>query len=442
MEKRLKAFRIVSIAVPIVLSVALVAACVYGARESVRAAEYERRVQNSYRQAFLELSDNVNDMQVSLKKLLVVSTPQRLVLLLDDVWRLAGQAEANLSALPVSHAETEAFNRFVVQTGDYARALSAKVLSGAILQQEDRDQLFDLYEASVQTVAHLENRLQSGDFPVDSLDMDGFYTETETEDEESIANYPTLIYDGPFSDSSAEIDLAALGETEVSGDAALQAAADYVGGSLTLVGEAAGSIPTYEFFGTDANGRSVELSVTKRGGHVLYMMGAVESGAEGKPDQAEDEAMQRAAKLFLDARGYENMEPTYAQYYGGTAVYNFASVQGGVVLYSDLIKVYVERGTNGIIGVDARDYLLNHRERTLPIAAIDEAEARDRVSEALSVDAVRLALIPKTPTTEVLCYECHATFGDAVFLVYIHAQTGAEEEIFEIIDAEDGDYVV
>lgn len=469
MDNGRTARRIVSIAVPAVLALALVGACIYGAEQSARAETLERSVQSSYRQAFLELNDNINDMQVSLKKLMVVSSPKQHVLLLDDVWRLSGAAEANLAGLPVSHPDAEAFNRFVVQTGDYARSLTTRILSGAVLQQEDREQLAALYEASVQTARELERRLQEEDFPLEALTGDGFYLASEAdaqqdgtnagpgggsnagpgegggsqqEDEGSITNYPTLIYDGPFSESTEKAEPRGLPEGEIDESAALQAAARYVGGSLQIEDTADGSIPTYEIAGTDADGRSVELAVTRQGGQVLWMMAEVQGGAEGVPEESESAAMRDAAKAYLDARGYEGMEATYAQFYSGVGVFNFASVQGGVILYADLVKVYVERQSGKIVGVDAYNYLFNHTDRQLPMSAVTEDEARERVSESLEILSVRLALIPKTATTETLCYEFKGRLNDADFIVYINAVTGDEEEIFEIINSDEGQLVV
>lgn len=461
MDNGRTARRIVSIAAPAVLALALIGACVYGAEQSARAETLARSVQSGYRQAFLELNDNISDMQTSLKKLMVVSSPKQHVLLLDDVWRLSSAAEANLASLPVSHPDAEAFNRFVVQTGDYARSLATRILSGAVLRQEDREQLAALYEASVQTARELERRLQEEDFPLEALTGDGFYlasagaeqggTNAGTggssggaghEDEDSIADYPTLIYDGPYSESTEKAQPRGLPEGEVDERAALQAAARYVGGSLQIEDTADGGVPTYEIAGADADGRGVELAVTRQGGQVLWMMAETQGGAEGVPEESESAAMRDAAKAYLDARGYEGMEATYAQFYSGVGVFNFASVQGGVILYADLVKVYVERQSGKIVGVDAYNYLFNHADRQLPVNVVTEDEARQRVSESLEILSARLALIPKTATTETLCYEFKGRLNDAEFIVYINAVTGEEEEIFEIINSDEGTLVV
>ena len=113
-----------------------------------------------------------------------------------------------------------------------------------------------------------------------------------------------------------------------------------------------------------------------------------------------------------------------------------------MILYADLCKVYVDRETEEVIGLDAQNYRAHHHARQLDPPALTEQDARDRISGALTVEAVTPALIPKSNTLEVLCYECKCTKGDTFFIVYINAQTGAEEEIFEVINSAEGDLVV
>ena len=74
------------------------------------------------------------------------------------------------------------------------------------------------------------------------------------------------------------------------------------------------------------------------------------------------------------------MKATYAQYYSGAAVINFAATKDEIILYNDLVKVWVDVDTKEIIGADARNYLFSHCERELAEPAIspEEAEARYR----------------------------------------------------------------
>jgi len=476
---------IVAMVVPLILTAALVAVCFWGSSQAARADALETRMQASYRHNFYELSDNVHDMQIALKKLSVAGSRAQHVRLLQDVRRLSGEAVANLGNLPAAHTETVELTRFVIQTGDYAESLAVKILDGGVPTAEDREQVQSLYEASVGLASRLEERLQSGDLPIESIDADGYFGgtesaadadaaigaaddprasndpnraenartsdagtagedgETATADRENIANYPTLIYDGPFSDSTEKAEPRGLSDESIDVGEALQRAVDFLGGAyLEAAGETGGSIETFDFTGHDVRGRSVEISVAKRGGAILQMMADVQGAAEGVPDEETRGAYEQAAEAFLESRGYERMQSSYAQYYAGIAVFNFAATQDGIILYPDLVKVYIERQSGEVIGIDARNYLFSHAKRTLDTPLISEEEARGMLSDALKIESVRLALIPRTVNTELLCYECTGTYGDATFAVYINALTGAEEQIFEIINSDEGEFTV
>ena len=49
---------------------------------------------------------------------------------------------------------------------------------------------------------------------------------------------------------------------------------------------------------------------------------------------------------------------------------------------------------------------------------------------------------PITPQTERLCYEFRGTCGGEEYIVYISVETGEEEQIFRIINTEDGELVM
>ncbi len=475
--------RAIAIAVPVMLALALAVVCIWASQEK-KAAEaktqaLETMVQAGYRQAYYELSDNVNDIQTALKKLQVTASSSRHVLLLSDVWRLSGAAVANMGSVPNSHVDTAELNSFLIRAGDYAHVLTQRILSGSVLSQEDYDQLDSLYEASVKIGNEIAQRISSDDFPIQTLDAEGYYTAVgqggqdqgnqqtgqqtasageqggeggqsaegaggqAAEDEDSISDYPTLIYDGPFSESNETAEPRGLSQGEVDEEAAKQAALSYLGGGeLTGTGIEEGIIPVYGFYGTDGTGRAVEITVSRQGGAVLWMMAETPAGADGVPEEDTVTRMREAAKAYLDQRGYPGMEATYAQFYDGVGVFNFAATKDDVILYNDLVKVYVERATFTVCGVDANNFLMMHTLRTLPQPALTQEEAAQRVSDSLEVASVRLALVPKTAATEVLCYEFKGTCRGTEFIVYINALSGAEEDIFEIINSEDGQLVV
>lgn len=449
-----------AVALPILLAVALGVVCVYATERASYAESLERRAEAMEREAYYALHDNVNDLQTALSKLQITASSARHVELLSDVWRLSGAAAVNLSNLPVSHAETAELNALIVRIGDYADSLIARVLSGGMLQSADYEQLDALHEASVRIGNEIKARLDADDFP--TYTQDGYYAVSdgaaggnttgeagqagasdEGKNEDAIANYPTLIYDGPFSESNETAAPRGLPGADVDEYGAQQAALAWLGGgSISLLAFENGTIPAYTFMGTDAFGQTIEITVTRQGGKVLRFMAEREAAEDAIPSEEETKRLSEAARAYLAVRGYPDMTPAYAQFYGGAAVFNFAAMQDGVILYADLVKVYVWQADARIVGADMTNYLMRHTTRDLPAPTMTEAEAANAVSENLKVESVALALIPKTAADERLCYEFKGKRGETSFIVYINAVTGAEEEIFQIIDSDRGQLVV
>ncbi|MDO4572867.1 MAG: germination protein YpeB [Clostridia bacterium] len=438
----------IAFAVPVLLAIALTGVCIWGSETAARAESLERQVQSVYRQNLYELADNINDLQTTLKKLRVTASPAQHVLLLSEVWRLSGAATTNMAAIPDSHVDTAGLNAFIIRVGDYARSLEKRVLAGGVLLEEDYETISALYESSAGVGASLMERLNTEDFPSAAPSAEGYYESAsggEGESEESIADYPTLIYDGPFAESVEKAEARGLPAGEIGESEALLRAQAFLGGAeLSSTGLVEGRIPAWSFSGQDANGRAVDIQITRQGGAVLWMMTEISGGPDTPPNAADTAAYKSVAKAWLDGHGYTGMEATYAQYYAGTAVLNFAAVQDSVILYADLVKVYVAREGCEVVGIDAANYLFSHTARELPApdAVMEESEARYCVSDGLEIQSARLALIPKTALSEVLCYEYKGTCLGSSFIVYINAKTGAEEEIFEISNSDEGQLVV
>ena len=71
-------------------------------------------------------------------------------------------------------------------------------------------------------------------------------------------------------------------------------------------------------------------------------------------------------------------------------------------------------------------------------SALTAEEAKTELSPALTPDTVTLCLLCRG-TEETLCYACRAAKGERTYIVYLNAQTGAEEEIQELQTSEDGE---
>ena len=232
---------------------------------------------------------------------------------------------------------------------------------------------------------------------------------------------------------------------------------------LKLASCSGGKIPSYDFSGKFADGREFDLSITVRGGELLWFMTSAEGHSQDAPNESETDALNAAGLDFLAAKGYPAMRATYAQYYPGAVLISYAATEnidaetsdsgssaessvnaGGnnVIIYNDLVKIWIDRTTKKIIGADARNYLFSHTERSFPAVLAAEEDVRTNLAPGLEIVQTNLALIPQDDQTEKLCYEYKVRFGGNDYAVYLDAVTGNEVQIFRIIEDENGQLAV
>lgn len=440
------------IVLPAILAVGLIITVIWGTAQSARANTYQTNLENMYRRSFTELTNNFAEMESILGKLMVVNSPAQYVLLLDDIWRISGSSVGLISQIPSSHIDTADLNQFLVRIGDYARSLTNSVLKGTPLSTDDEDQLKQLHDKSIEISQMLFEKLQNGEIPITLITNEDYFESTyqaeadqgdDSASKDSISEFPTLIYDGPFSEASENSEPKGITGEAVDADAALNFAREFTeSNDLSLSTESNGKIPTFDFSGTYLDGRDVEISVTKQGGHILWMMSSASGNEEGTPSHQDIDTYEAAAEAFLSRRGFAGMQATYAQYYNGSVLINFAATVNDVVIYNDLIKVWVDRSDSSIVGFDERNYLSMHTERSIDAPEISMEEAEDNLKAGIKVETRRLALIPITKQTEKLCYEFTGTYDGQTYIIYIDAKTGAEAQVFMVIDSENGQTVI
>lgn len=390
--------------------------------------------------AFYETCELTESMSVNLRKLLVAGDGGQLQQLLSDVSRQAQGASANLAMLPMGEDSISATLKFINQVGDFAENLSVRLAEGGAIGTADYRSISTLSEnaaAFSSGMGRLLERVERGEVLLDVSPVAGdesLYPLTNP-----AAEYPTLLYDGPFSDGLLGDDFKSLrGLAEVTADEASQSLNTFLGNvtEITLTGEGSVPVSCYEF-DLVANGYPLSAGVTKQGGRVLYILCDADVSEGGfTTGQLLD-----AADAFLLSRGFGDMEMSYYSQYGGILTVNYAATLGDVVLYPDLIKLQLSARDGSIIGMECARYLMNHIERALPEPGITESEALSHLSANLTAERVRLCVIPVN-AGEALCYEIRATDGTDVFLVYIDAATGAERELMQVVSDEHGALVM
>ena len=392
----------------------------------VEAARLRRDLQYTYDRALGDLNDCVASMQVTLEKSLYANTPTQQNGLTARVMREASMAKGALAVLPVSDGSLFEASRFITQAGDFAMSLSARISAGGTITQEEYESLRQLGEYA----SRLQESLRTADPDFSSGNSNNF---KETTDQ--FTDYPTLIYDGPFSDHIAQKQPVFLeGKEEIPQGNAQMNAADFLGigqDQLRHDGDTAGNLATYNF-----SGETQRITVSRLGGYVVSL---IDSREIGESVLSEEEAKQAAAE-FLESRGIENMRESYYALSDGVCTINYAYEQDGVLCYPDLIKVSVALDDGSIVEYDASGFLMNHQDqRDLNAQKLTADQARESVSPALTPDEGRPALIPTAGLNEVLTYEflCEGENGEQV-LVYINADTGYEEQILILLRTDNG----
>jgi spore germination protein len=440
--------------VVMVMGVALVAAIIWAGVTTVSAQSLDQQINSGYDRGYNELLNDLENLETSLAKLQVTSTSRQYTLQLMDIWRQSGETKAALEALPVSQVIMGDLSAFITRLGDYCYMLGRKVTSGSPVESKDLKQLKDLQEMCVKVRGTLKEEFEKNRGKFARLTTEG-YTKMPEEGDVALAKlaqgnteYPHLIYDGPYSESRDEMKPKSLeGLKTVDEKTASQKALDYIGKDKTerldRINDLQGVIECYGFKGElmDESG-DIYVYVTKKGGKILMMSQDTPAGETVVPDDATLDKLEKAGQKYLAGRGFKGMVATYSQYYDGLAVINFAGTQDGVLLYPDLIKVSVRINDSMITGVDARNYIMAHQERTLKDVNLSPEEAEAVLNTELDIQNVRLALIPKDDLTERVCYEFSIKKDGTDFLVYIDALNGEEAEILQIIHTNEGSLVM
>ena len=435
-----------------VICVLLVIVVILGIILYQKQREYKQASENSYNMAFYELVNYVQNVETYLAKSLISTTPEHGAETLTNVWREANLAQAYLSRLPIESQELENTERFLNQVSDYSYSLSRKNIYNESLSQEDLKNLKDLHGYSQDlenTLNQLSEDLNSGRFEWGELTKKGtvaFAQQVDNISKESFSNleenfheYSGLIYDGAFSEHLTKQDKKGLTGEDISEEQATQIAKQFIGedqikeiSSLGLSENA--TIPVYDFSLKNNQDQSANISISQKGGHVVYYNSNREVGVEAI---SQEEANEKG-KQFLTSKGFPNMKETYYLKQEGIVTINYAYSQDGVIMYPDLIKVKVALDNGEVLGIETSGYLNNHEERNLPEIKISKEEAKNTLNKDLQIESEGLAMIPTEWQSEIYCYEFKGKVDDSEFLVYINCENGREEDILVIKDTPNG----
>jgi len=414
---------------------------------TVKYVKSERLLKASRERALTELGTQLDTISLNLDKCLYASTSPMIANVSTEVWRASTAAKTNLSEITDGEAELSAIYKFLSQVGEYTMTLNEKSAAGKKISKaetENLQKLSDYAEKLSGEVNYLISEEQNGgldfEYVKSTLAEDDentkLYLGQELDDaKQTMADYPTLIYDGPFSDN-IDTKQSKLIENlpEISKDEAMKKAADFLKvdrGELYFLSESQGNLSCYNFYNTD-----VTISVTKKGGIVTYML---YSRFADESTLTNEEAIEKA-KLFLNERGYKNVKESYYAEIDGILTINFAYYENGVTYYTDLIKVSVALDNGEVTAFDSTGYLMNHTKRSNKTEYKYTLKSAEKLlNPSLKVKASKEVFIPTDFGTEIFAFEYHCVATDEQeILVYIDPETGNEVEILVLLYMDNG----
>lgn len=402
----------------------------------------KRQMQQGYTRSLSELTTYVDNININLAKSVAASDSRELSKLANKIYSSSSGAAAALSSLPVTDVTLSNTSKFLAQVGDYTYNLSLAHIDGGEISDEEYNTLLNLgrYAKSLsESLYGIQDSLFSGEGSGGG-DNTVFAGEFE-EIEQSFAEYPALIYDGPFSEHIQNASSSILGAlSEISPDEAKERALSAVGderrGDISESGEINGKIPSYVFNITPGNdkNRSISAEVTKNGGMLLWML---DTRIPQETRISVEEAVKKAYD-FLSLLKISSMNDTYYEIKDNSVLINFAFGDGGILYYPDLVKVKVALDTGEILGVESHGYIMNHKVRQSGSFKFSDAEVLAAISPKINADSLKRCLIPTDGGGEIYCYEVHGGFDDYEFLIYLNAETLRQENILMLLVNENG----
>lgn len=414
--------------------------------------EYRQASENAYNMAFFELVDYVDSVEVYLAKALVSNTPEHGAETLTYVWREANLAQSYLARLPISSSELENTAKFLNQVSDYSYSLSRKNINNQELTQEELDNLTKLHQYSTElknTLNQLSEDLNSGRIswgeltkkgsPVFAQEVSNISKDSFSNLEENFHEYAGLIYDGAFSEHMTNPERKGLTGEEIDEETAKQKALEFIGAENVKEINSNGitqnaNIQSYDFSAVKNDGVNVWISISQKGGHVVFS----NSTRDVTVEIISQENANEIGKKFLDARGIYNMKPTYYLKQNGIVTINYAYEQDGVTVYSDLVKLKVALDNGEILGMETSGYLNSHEYRNFATPKVSKEKAREKINKNIEIQSEGLAMIPTEYQSEILCWEFKGVVDDRQFLVYINVENGKEEDVLVILDTPNG----
>lgn len=453
LRERLKSVRLWSV-MAVTLGI-LVIIALWGVNQYKGKANFHNYLTNMWHRAFFDMVGYVQNIQALLSKAEVSSDRTTKAVIYTEVWRNAFAAQENLAQLPIeNNVSLERTAKYLTQVGDLSFTIAKQLMEGKKetgAQQANLKKLRNYADKLSKNLNDLSLEISQGKLKWGEVRKVGTsrfrkisQNVTSTRmlaAEAGFKDYPTLIYDGPFSDHIARQTPKGLIGKIISKEQAKTIALRFLNlkkaDIVNYLGLGGDKIKTYNFEiipDRTLRMRTINIAVSRKGGKVIWM---IDNRSIAAPKIGFEKAKDMALKFLID-KDFKNMKDSFYLKQDNTALINYIYVQNGVKIYPDMAKLRVALDNGQIVGFDATPYYMSHTIRKIPKPAITERQARNMMSRGFDVLSTSLSIIPLESGREVFTYEFMGKYDGKYFIDYINALTGKEENILEIIKDANG----
>ncbi|SEL85261.1 spore germination protein [Paenibacillus sp. cl141a] len=436
-----------------VATILLIGALVWGYQENKEKNAILINAENQYQRAFHDLSYNMDRIHAELGNTLAVSSTSQGMHRkgLMNVWRLTSQAQNEISQLPLTLLPFNKTEEFLSRISNFAYKTGVRDLTKEPLSENEVKTLKSLYANSgeiTKDLQHVQNKVIANSLRwmdvetalatnkvEDNSIIDGFKTV-----DKKVEAYPELDWGPSVSSIYDRRSVKQLAGMPVSEQDVKRKALKF-----SDTGNQADVQVTKNGSGTEwvsytakvkhPKGHMLSMDFTEKGGQLISYTDERNVGAKRASVQdAIDKAQQ-----FLTKKGYSDMTVVSADQYDNLANFSFVREEDGVLIYPEKITVRSALDNGEVIGFQASDFVYEHQvKRDIPQPKLSLAEAEKVLNPEFKVLYHRKALIKNDRSEDVLCYEFGGRINGSQYRIYINADTGLEETVEVVKDAQAG----
>lgn len=405
--------------------------------------DYAIQLENVYQKNLYDLVESVNNTETKLSKILASNSSTYQKKLLAEIAQNSELAENSIASLPISQNSLADSVKFINQMGGYTQTLADQISQGKNLSSQDLSTLSKLQQSVNDMKAQINKfvkKVQQNYSILDqSFNLDGdfnnFTIEISKIKGEGV-DYPVMIYDGPFADSTLDKTVKGLkGDTLTEQECQKEVEKCFKNcAEISYSGEINSRFETYTYHVTNSDSQVLFVQVSKVGGHVITVSG--QGSTSGVKNITEEDA-KNIALDFAKQNGVENPQIVWIESVNNHIYLNIAPTENDIILYPDLVKVKVDMASGTVIGYDATNYFINHIPRALKKTGHNANEFKSNLPKDMTVKNQRLVLAPLDYNREVICFEYECEKEGATYYFYLNAENGEEENVLKVIQTDD-----